>query len=249
MLGIDEFRGNSGGEKFQCILTDISEHKVSNILPTRYQADLIDYFKKYSKTKRDQVEYFVSDMYKTYEEIAKTYFPKATYVIDKYHWIRQAIWAMEAVRKEVQKTLTQAERKYFKKSRTLLLKHAEKLNEDEQQQVNIMLYKSTTLSNAYFMKERLYRVLDLAKQPEPDMEWIKKAFKEWIDAALESEIPAFVRCAKTYLHWFRPILNSFACPYTNGFTEGCNNKIKVIKRNAYGVHTFSRFRNRVLYSF
>lgn len=249
VLGIDEFRGNSGGEKFQCILTDIGEQKVSNILRTRYQADLIDYFKKYSKTKREQVEYFVSDMYKTYQEIAKTYFPKAVYVIDKYHWIRQAIWAMEAVRIEVQKKLSKAERKYFKKSRTLLLKHANKLSDDEKQQVNIMLYKSATLSNAYFMKERLYRVLELAKQPEPDMESIKKAFKEWIDDALESEMPPFVRCAKTYLNWFTPIMNSFNCPYTNGFTEGCNNKIKVIKRNAYGVHKFTRFRNRILYSF
>jgi len=42
-------------------------------------------------------------------------------------------------------------------------------------------------------------------------------------------------------------LNSFDVPYTNGFTEGVNNKIKVIKRNAYGIRNFSRFRNRILH--
>ena len=87
VLGIDEFRGNSGGEKFHCILTDIENHRVADILPTRLERDLIDYFKKYD---RSTVKYFVSDMYKPYAEIAKTYFPGAIHVIDRYHWVRQA---------------------------------------------------------------------------------------------------------------------------------------------------------------
>ncbi|HBR30710.1 MAG TPA: hypothetical protein DD733_01370 [Clostridiales bacterium] len=45
------------------------------------------------------------------------------------------------------------------------------------------------------------------------------------------------------------ILNSFAYPYTNGFTEGCNNKIKVLKRTAYGYRNFKRFKNRILHIF
>lgn len=36
---------------------------------------------------------------------------------------------------------------------------------------------------------------------------------------------------------------------TNGFTEGCNNRIKVLKRNAYGYQNFDRFRNRILHIF
>ena len=37
--------------------------------------------------------------------------------------------------------------------------------------------------------------------------------------------------------------------YTNGFTEGTNNKIKVIKRNAFGYKNFNFFRKRILYIF
>jgi hypothetical protein len=48
---------------------------------------------------------------------------------------------------------------------------------------------------------------------------------------------------------FGSILNSFSCPYTNGFTEGVNNKIKALKRNAYGYRSFRRFRNRILHMF
>ncbi|MBQ4120007.1 MAG: transposase, partial [Clostridia bacterium] len=42
---------------------------------------------------------------------------------------------------------------------------------------------------------------------------------------------------------------SFSTTITNGFTEGCNNKIKVLKRNAYGYQNFKRFRNRILHIF
>ena len=45
------------------------------------------------------------------------------------------------------------------------------------------------------------------------------------------------------------IINSFSTTITNGFTEGCNNKIKVLKRNAYGYKNFKRFRNRILHIF
>ena len=108
----------------------------------------------------------------------------------------------------------------------------------------IMLDVSPTLSTAYFLNELLYSILD-----EHDPNKQKQFFSDWIEEASESDIPSFVKCAKTYSNWFTPITNSFFCPYTNGFTEGCNNKIKVLKRNAYGLQNFKRFRNRILFMF
>ena len=67
--------------------------------------------------------------------------------------------------------------------------------------------------------------------------------------AIKNQKKAFQKYAKTYRNWFEPITNSFFCPYTNGFTEGCNNKIKVLKRNAFGMQDFKRFRNRILFVF
>ena len=58
--------------------------------------------------------------------------------------------------------------------------------------------------------------------------------KEWIENAENCGIPQFERCAKTMRNWYTGIINSFSSHVTNGFTEGCNNKIKVLKRNAYG---------------
>ena len=72
---------------------------------------------------------------------------------------------------------------------------------------------------------------------------------EWIYAAQSSGLNEYVKCSNTMINWQRGILNSFEHPYTNGFTEGCNNKIKVLKRNAYGYRNFKRFRNRILHIF
>ncbi|MFY9377039.1 MAG: transposase, partial [Peptococcia bacterium] len=52
---------------------------------------------------------------------------------------------------------------------------------------------------------------------------------------------------RTILNWKQEFLNSFDVPYTNGCIEGFNNKIKVIKRNAFGFKIFNRFRTRILH--
>ena len=57
------------------------------------------------------------------------------------------------------------------------------------------------------------------------------------------------KVAETIQNWLPGILKSFDTPITNGFTEGCNNKIKILKRNAYGYRNFNRFRNRILHMF
>ena len=91
VLSIDEFKGNTWGEKYQCILTDPLTGKVLDILPKRYGHYLTEYFRQFSKEERRTVKYFVSDMWKTYSNISSVWFKNATQIVDKYHWIRQVI--------------------------------------------------------------------------------------------------------------------------------------------------------------
>lgn len=243
-LSIDEFKGNTNGEKYQCILTDPVNKAVFDILPKRYEHYLTQYFNSFDKADREKVLYFVSDMWKPYANISSVWFKNATQIVDKYHWIRQVIWAFEAVRKQEQKKFSKSYRKYFKNSRNLLIKRFEYLSDVQKQQVNIMLYASPILSTAHFFKEDFLKILDCN-----DRSAAKKSMSEWINSALDCEIPQFEKCAKTMLNWLSGILNSFSSAITNGFTEGCNNKIKVLKRNAYGYRNFKRFRNRILHIF
>ena len=243
-LAIDEFKGNTWGEKYQCILTDPINKTVLDILPKRYESYLSSYFKTFPKSERDQVSFFVSDMWKTYSKAADTWFPKATQIVDKYHWIRQVIWAFERIRKDEQKKLSPELRKYFKRSRSLLIKKYDCLKEEEKQQVNVMLYYSVNISRAHWYKESFLKALTT---PNPDQ--AKSALLKWIHNAESCGLLPFEKCATTFQNWYSGIINSLYSSITNGFTEGCNNKIKVLKRNAYGYKNFHRFRNRILHIF
>ena len=112
-LSIDEFKGNTGGEKYQCIITDPVKKVVLDILPARTEVCLTKYFAKFSKSERENVKYFVSDMWKTFANIATAWFKNSKQIVDKYHWIRQVNWAFESVRKEEQKKFSKTHRRYF----------------------------------------------------------------------------------------------------------------------------------------
>ncbi len=243
-LSIDEFKGNTNGEKYQCILTDPVNKVVLDILPERYGHYLTKYFKNIPQKERQRVRYFVSDMWRTYADTADVWFKNATQVIDKYHWIRQAVWAFENIRKEEQKKLSPQLRKYFKRSKSLLIKRSDKLKEEQRQQVDVMLYYSANISRAYWYKEEFLKIL-AHKEPE----FARTALTEWVKNAACCGILPFEKCADTIRNWYTGISNSFSTSITNGFTEGCNNKIKVLKRNAYGYKNFNRFRNRILHIF
>lgn len=243
-VSIDEFKGNTGGQKYNCIIADPLKHKVLDIIPDRQESAVLDYFIRYSKEERNRVDIFVSDMWRPYQNTAKTVFKNATCAIDKYHWIRQVTWAFERVRKDAQKHMSVAKRKYFKHSRKLLLAPFNSLTDDDKQAVLVMLdYGGANLSTAHYFKEEFQKIAKYNRVVA------KKEMDDWIRFASECGVSAIESCAKTMLNWKKEILNSYNTSCTNGFIEGCNNKIKVLKRVSYGYKNFRRFRNRILYIF
>lgn len=241
VLSIDEFRGNANGQKFQAILTDAKNHRLFDILPTRSQTDLMLYLQSFPNKK--EVKYFVTDMNRVYKDLARNYFPNATIVIDKFHVVRYVTWALENVRKRIQKELHPSKRKYFKRSRKLLLTHKKKLNDESLEALEVMLLHSSDLAVAYHLKELFYEFMD-----SKDRQEAAKKLKFFILAAQTSNLKEFQACLTMLANWSKYILNAFDCKYTNGYTEGTNNAIKVIKRNAFGYRNFNNFRNRIFLS-
>ena len=241
-ISIDEFKGNAGGEKYQCILVDPVKHAVLDILPSRSQTFLTSYFRNIPKKERYRIEFFVCDMWRPYTDLAKTFFPNATIIIDKYHFIRQTTWAIENVRKRLQKTMPANLRRYYKKSRSLILTRYDKLKDDNKKACDLMLLYNDDLRLAHYLKEWFYRICQNPKYSEQ-----RKEFFDWISTAEQSQLPEFEKCAETYRHWSKEILNAFKYAHiTNGPTEGFNNKIKVLKRTSYGIRNFEHLRTRIL---
>lgn len=243
VLSIDEFKGNAETGKFQCILVDGKKKCILDILPDRTQSHLCSYFRDVPKAQRNRVEFFISDMWEPYRDIAKTFFPNATLIADKYHFIRQVTWAIENVRKRLQRTMSVSLRKYYKHSRRLILGRYDKLRGDRKKECDLMLLYNDDLRKAHYFKEWFYRICE-----ENSYAVLRTEFWDWVSNAEISGIKEFETCARTFRNWSKEILNAFKYGYTNGPTEGYNNKIKVLKRVSYGIVKFNRFRNRILHT-
>ena len=244
VLCIDEFKGNAGKFKYQVALIDGETHNVVDILECRHKHALCEYFKKFPQDQLHNVKYFVTDLWETYKDIAFTYFRKAKIVADHFHWSRYACDVVNKIRIEVQDTLPKKERVYFKHSRRLLLSRRCNLKQenDLDELSYILTNYSENLRIAYREKECLLDIL----HSDDNFEIKSKHFNDWVMRNLESDIPQLKSCAETYQHWYREIVNSLAVPYSNGPTEGFNNKIKVLKRVSFGMRNFTNFKARIM---
>lgn len=142
-----------------------------------------------------------------------SFFRKAHIVADHFHFVRYACDAVNAIREE---------RRYFKHSRKLLLSRYCNLKYDEQKDElsYILTNYSENLRIAYREKEELLDIIHSDYSSEVKI----KQFRDWVFRNLESDIPQLKSCAQTYHHWYTNIVNSLKVPYSNGPTEGFNNK-------------------------
>lgn len=240
-IAIDEFKGNADGEKFQCNLADPVKHKIIDILPNRDSEDLYKHFLEYPYEKRAKVKKVVMDLSTLFRSVAKKIFPEAKIIADKFHVIRVVTNSLENVRKRIQKEFHDTKRKWFKRSHYLLLKKHESLTEEDIIELNRMLNSSRELEQAWVLKELFYEIFRKETRPEA-----KKELGNWLLLANQLSIPEFKHCITTFTNWSTEIANIVGETISNGFIEGSNNKIKVLKRISFGVQNFERFRNRIL---
>ena len=238
-IGIDEFRGNSGGNKFQVIITDLKTHKVIDVISDRSEDALYNFFRKISNPKN--VKLVAMDLSLFFKKIIADVFPNAKIIADTFHFTRLMHWALDNVRKEVQKGLPKDMRIYFKRSRSVLHKRINDLNPDEYNQLTNMLDYNENLRWAYSIVQNLFEIID-EKNPDKKV----TLFKEFMTYASNCDLPEFNKHIQTYFKWHKYIINSFYTNYSNGITEGLNTKIKTLKRVSFGFRNFQNFRLRIL---
>jgi transposase len=104
-------------------VVDPAQKKILDILPQRDTQKLIQYFAAYPYSMRKKVNYVVMDASALFRSVVQQIFPHAAIICDKYHIVRQVIWAMENVRKRIQKQFDHR-RIYFKRNKSILTRPA-----------------------------------------------------------------------------------------------------------------------------
>lgn len=260
VISFDEFKADTNKGKYAFILNDPIHRKALDILPERKKEYLIQYFTYCNN--RHSVEFVISDMYEPYLLVQQIMFPKAKYVVDKFHYTRYIMKALDDVRIKLQKEYGYNSKEYRmlknKKNITLLRKYSNDIDwwtytkrYKNKHMVDILKYDlreqllsiNEELHQGYVLKELFLDLINYS-----DYEHAGEEIRDWIDVCKGSGLKEFEDASKTIENWLPYIVNSFIDKrFSNGFTEGLNNKIKVIKRVAFGYRNFDFFRLRLMY--
>ncbi len=180
------------------------------------------------------------DLSKSYSGAVRKILPEIDIVFDRFHVMALANKALDDIRKQQYKKLPEESRQVLKGQRFLLLKNYNSLSEHNTARVNALLEANIPLFQAHAMKEqlRLFWELDSADEGA-------KFLLNWIHDARVTCIRPLVKLAKTLESHLYGLLTYFKHRITNGSAEGINNKIKTLKRQAYGYRDMEYFKLRL----
>jgi len=237
ILGIDEIHLTQRMPR--CVLTNVAEHKLFDILPNRRKDDLRPYFT--ALPNKRNVRAVVADMWRPYHDIAKEFFPERPVVVDKFHVVRMANNGLDIIRKRVGRSRTKQERIELKDVRFLLAKRSQDLSAEETDRVNAWLSRFRDLRRAYRIKE-----LFSSSYSAPSRYEAEQSFGRCLQHIPPELAFAFNELTTAYDNWKPQILNYFDHPITNGYTECANGLIRLLQRNGRG-YSFEVMRARMLY--
>lgn len=244
-IGIDEIALKKGHKDFVCVLVNLETGEVLDLLEDRSKANVIAYFNKLGRVFCEKIEIFSADMWEGYTNAAKVLFPNAQIVVDRFHFFAHLQKALDSCRKALRRLFP--DREELKNIKWLFLKNGGNLNKEQRAELANLLKQSeyAKLKEAYQAKESFRAILE--EDITPQQADIK--LTKWVVEVLEKNNKYLNKFIKTFTNWYEYILNYFDGKWSNGMVEGINNRIKMIKRRAFGYDDFNSFRNRVLVEF
>ena len=129
----------------------------------------------------------------------------------------------------------------LKQNRRVLMKHPDHLTEDERIKLCEILRISDDLRKAYALKLSFRKIFSIYGKQR-----IAAHLTHWLELVKASGLNEFNNFFTSFPAWMTQLTNAFLLPYSNGYTEGTNKNIKVLKRISYGLCHFDKFRVRIL---
>lgn len=221
------------------VLTNLEERTYFDILPVYRLKALETYFR--AMPDRHKVEVVAMDLSNLFEMVIRKHFPKAVIVADKYHVVRMANEAVEAVNRKVRRDLPKGERLALFRRRGVVSSRASRLDTSGQELLEEITARYPLLATAHRVKEELYAIYDAPTRADAALQ-----MDRWL-SELPVEIAPYFRGVTNALTSRREhILNYFQHRYTNAFTEAANGISKLLQRRGkrYG---FEVLRLKLLY--
>jgi transposase len=252
-LSLDEAHHRRGRE-LATVVSDLDRRRVVELLDGRSRRSVERYLRSLPEQHRRAIEIVSIDPYEAYRQAIRNELPWARIVVDHFHLVRGANTALDSVRRERQREAGRRRPKGTRRSgrggrwrpelyraRHRLLKARERLTERERRRLCELFEHEPVLAEAWGLKEAFRAIYRADDRPEAE-----RRLDRFLQAVERAHLPAFTAFADGVRLWRAELLAHFDEPTTNGYAEGVINKVKVIKRRAYGLPSFDRFRERVL---
>lgn len=239
-LGIDEV-SEKKGHRYLTLVTDTVKRRVIWVGRGRDRAVLKKFFKWFGKKRTRRIKCVVIDMHDPYELEIREQCRRAALIYDHFHVIKPLSLAIDNIRRRQQNEMPPEGRRYLKHSRFLLLRPREDLSTKQRVRLKDLFAVNKTLSTAYLLKEDLRGVF---RRQDPKQ--ARAELRDWKRRVRESGIPELLEYVKMLNRRRFGIQNFLKHRKTNGLSEGFNNVVKTIKKNAYGFHDSQYFRLKIL---
>ena len=246
MLVIDEFAIQKG-HRYATVVVDPATKRVLWVHRGRDRAALRPFFELLGATGRARIEAVAVDMSGSYGDEVRAQCPQAVLVYDLFHVVaKYAREVIDRVRVEETNKIAaaggpnrrgiRAARRVIKGTRWLLLKNRDHISAADRVRLDELLEANQALFTVYVLKDDLKRLWQY-RYPKA----ARRCWEGWYERAMASGIPALMRFAALLTPYLPGILSHCRYPLHTGLVEGINNKIKVLKRMAYGYRDDAYF--------
>jgi len=244
ILAVDEIAIRKG-HRYLTVVLDYERGRVIWVGKHRRAKTLSSFFNKMPNRDRKTLEAIAMDMWDPYIKAIQKKVPHVKIVFDLFHVVARFSRVIDKVRTAEYRKASKENEDVFKGARYLLLKNRSNVRRTkDREQLKQLLELNEVINIMLILKDKLKHIWSYKS-----LTWATKAIEEWCALARCIEHPSVQKFADTLERYSYGILNHCDYPIHTGKLEGVNNKIKVIKRKAYGYHDLRYFSLKIIQAF
>jgi transposase len=240
-IAIDEI-SIGAGHRYLTVVLDLVSGAVVHVGRGKGGDALVNFWKRL-RSSGAKVEAVGMDMSPAFILAVKTNLPQAKIIFDRFHVMKLLNDKLSDLRRAMYHDINDnLGREVLKGSRWLLLKRPANLDpkHKEKERLEEALRLNAPLATAYYLKEELYEFWELEDYYEAETFLL-----QWIESAEATKIRQLVKFSQTLRAYHSGLLNYYDYPISSGPLEGTNNKIKTMKRQAYGYRDQEFFQLKI----
>jgi len=244
ILAVDEISIRKG-HNYLTVVLDYISGRVLFIGKNRKAKTLMRFFNRLKPKQRKAIEAVSMDMWAPFIKAVRKKLTNAKIVFDLFHVVANFSRVIDKIRNSEYRKASKQDKAVYKGARFLLLKNRKNIRrQKERTQIKQLLELNQVINTVMILKDKLKHIWSYKSRT-----WAGKALDNWCALARSLKHRSLTAFAKMLERHRYGILSHCDYPIHNGTLEGVNNKIKVIKRKAYGFHDLRYFTLKIYQAF